>query len=206
MNIKNLFEKMYLARKMHIFLARRKIKNKDFSLLASNCIGGVIYNNLGLKFLSPTINLQIYSNDFIKFVLNLDKYLNEPINFVEPDNGIPVGMLDDIMIHFTHYRNNEEAAKKWEERKKRINKDNLYVILNDRDGVTEEQIRALSALDCKNICVFSSKKYNDLPYVYYLPKYQHDKCVGNLLKRSKLTGLREFEKCFDYVAWLNSSL
>ena len=36
---------------------RLRLKNKDFSILAPTCIGGVISHRLGLKFLSPTINL-----------------------------------------------------------------------------------------------------------------------------------------------------
>ena len=39
---------------------RTKLKNKDFSIICSNCIGGIIYNRLGQKFLSPTINLWMH--------------------------------------------------------------------------------------------------------------------------------------------------
>ena len=35
----------------------KRLKNKNFTLITNNCTGGVIYNRLGLKFLSPTIKL-----------------------------------------------------------------------------------------------------------------------------------------------------
>lgn len=206
MNIKSFIEKFYFIKKIHLIRARKKLTNKNFTLLASNCIGGIIYNNLGLKFLSPTINMQMLSNEFADFILNFDEYMKKEIKFIEPDKGIPVGMLGNMKIHFTHYKTNEEALEKWNERKKRINYNNIYVILNDRDGITEEQIRELGNTDFKNICVFTSKKYPNLPYTFYVPKYKNQKCIGNVLKKSRITGMREFETYFDYVSWLNSSI
>ena len=206
MNISNLVSNFYFFRKCHIKKARNRIQNKNFTLIASNCIGGIIYNNLGLRFNSPTINLQINSDEFVKLVLNLREYMQKEIKFIEPENGIPVGILGDVKITFTHYHTNEEALKKWNERKERINYDNLYIILNDRDGVTEKQIRESGNIKCKNICVFTSKDYKDIPYATFFKKYKNQECVGNVLKKSRLTGLRGFESDFDYVGWLNSDM
>ena len=36
------------------------------SIIASNCIAGEMYNDLGLKFTSPTINLFFREKDFLK--------------------------------------------------------------------------------------------------------------------------------------------
>lgn len=46
---------------------KNNIKNKDFTIFSSNCTGGVLYHDLGLEFLSPTINLYMNCEDFIKF-------------------------------------------------------------------------------------------------------------------------------------------
>lgn len=206
MSLINIINAIQFPKKIHIKNARKRIENKDFTLLASNCIGGLIYHNLGLKFLSPTINMQMYSNEFANFVLNLEEYLKKDIEFLEPDNGVPVGKLGDMTIHFTHYKTNEEALEKWNKRKSRINYDNLYILLNDMDGITEEQIRSLGNIRCKNICVFTAKKYDDIPYTYSFPCFDGRSHVGNVLKKSKITGLRFFEKNFDYVDWLNSDM
>ncbi|WP_294904625.1 DUF1919 domain-containing protein [uncultured Eubacterium sp.] len=205
MGLKDTISKFYFFPKLHIKDVRNRIENKDFTLLASNCMGGLIYHNLGLQFKSPTINLQICSNQFADFILNLDEYLKKDIEFIEPDNGVPVGKLGDMTIHFTHYKTNEEALEKWNKRKSRINYDNLYILLNDMDGITEEQIRALGNVKCKNMCIFTAKEYPDLPYTLYLPEFKNQECIGNIMKKSRLTGLRGFESKFDYVSWLNST-
>ena len=36
---------------------RRLLKNRDIPIISANCVGGVIYHDLGLAFNSPTINL-----------------------------------------------------------------------------------------------------------------------------------------------------
>ena len=73
------------------------------------------------------------------------------------------------------------------------------------DGITEEQIRALGNVKCKNMCIFTAKEYPDLPYTLYLPEFKNQECIGNIMKKSRLTGLRGFESKFDYVSWLNST-
>ena len=64
-----------------------KAKNDifTFSIICSSCIGGIIYHRLGLKFLTPTINLWFNQKDFIKFISNLQYYLDQKLNFVESD-------------------------------------------------------------------------------------------------------------------------
>ncbi len=71
----------------------------------------------------------------------------------------PIGKLDDIEIHFFHYKTNEEALKKWNERKKRINYDNLIVKFCDRDSATEEDIKNFAELNYKNKVLITAKQY-----------------------------------------------
>lgn len=52
---------------------RKTIKNRDFTLLPSNCIGGIIHHELG-RFNSPTINTRIDSFDSIRFVVDIYSY------------------------------------------------------------------------------------------------------------------------------------
>lgn len=54
---------------------RVKLFNQTPCIIASNCNGGIIYHDLGLKFLSPTINLFFYPQDYLKFIMNLDHYV-----------------------------------------------------------------------------------------------------------------------------------
>ena len=49
-----------------------RYKGKNPTIISCNCIGGIIYNELNLQFLSPTINLYMNCEDFIKFCENME--------------------------------------------------------------------------------------------------------------------------------------
>ena len=74
-------------------IERKKIKNKEFTILSNTCIGGIIYNDLGQRFLSPTINLYITPKDFVEFLENLDDYLSSEIEPVKSLLNYPIGKI-----------------------------------------------------------------------------------------------------------------
>lgn len=99
---------------------RKRLKNKNFTIISSNCIGGVLYHELGLKFLSPTINMYLRPNEFIKFCQNMRYYLScEPVYVEQSDFDYPVARLDDIYIFAVHYSDFLHFKTCWESRKKR---------------------------------------------------------------------------------------
>lgn len=70
----------------HIIIPRNRAKAKsigEVTLLCNNCLGGVIFHELNLKFLSPTINLWMYPSDFIKYCCKLPYYSNCQLVFVD---------------------------------------------------------------------------------------------------------------------------
>ena len=106
--------------------SRYKLKNKGISIISCNCIGGVMYHDLGLPFLSPTINLYFDPKDFLRYVKNLRYYNSLELENVTLMNDYPQGRLDDVLIHFLHYKTFDEAKICWEKRKKRICYDNIF--------------------------------------------------------------------------------
>lgn len=112
--------------KLYYSIARARLKNEDFTILCSTCLGGVIYHRLGKQFLSPTINLWMTQRDFIEFACNLKHYVSLKLNFIESNEETPVAMLGDIIIHFNHADSEEQAEQEWLRRKARINYDNIY--------------------------------------------------------------------------------
>ena len=97
-------------------------KNADFSIISNHCMGGIISHDLGLEFKSPTVNLKILPDDFIKFVENLEHYLFLPIEEkFETGISYPIGLLGDVTLYFVHYSSFEEAVKCWNRRKERVN-------------------------------------------------------------------------------------
>ena len=116
---------------------RSKLKNKDFTIIARDCVGGALYHQLKERFLSPTINLFFTLNDFNYFCLYLEDYISGELSESKEENiDYPVGLLKPrkgttdkaIKVHFMHYETFEMAYQKWEERKQRINWNNIYVI------------------------------------------------------------------------------
>ena len=197
-----------IYRRIHRFFLRKRLKNKNFTILAPTCIAGVMYHELGQKFLSPTINLWMYDKDFLKFVHNLKDYLSYDLRFVDGIDDTPTAYLNDILIHFNHYHSNEEAKQKWDERKQRVNYDNLFIIMADQpDGgvITHEDMLSLKDIPCKGKVVLSVKYYDDIDYIVHLPKDPEKDCV-NMYMFDKSPILKRFrwEREWDYVSWLNS--
>ena len=182
---------------------RSKLKNNNFSIICSNCIGGIIYHRLGLKFLSPTINLWMWQYDYLKFVLDLERYLSLELEFIESEYNYPVAKLGDITIYFNHYKTEKEAEESWNKRKQRINYDNLFLIMYDKDGLTEKDLEKLKDIKCKGKLVISNNKYKNLDYVINIPADMNNPETRYRLNKNKLTGIRKFEKYFDYINWLN---
>ena len=91
---------------------KKELKNKEFTILSCNCAAGIIYHRYDHPFLSPTINLWIEQNEFLKFVSNLDYYLSRELRFVDAGVGYPVAECGDIKIWFNHYTEEEDARQR----------------------------------------------------------------------------------------------
>lgn len=172
------------------------------TILSCECTGGIIYHNLGLPFNSPTINLFFSANDFIKFVTNLEYYLQQRLVFsTENHCSYPVASLDDITINFLHYNSIAEAKDSWERRAKRVDLERIYVITNDFELEKDNYTVFDNITNCRAKIMFTkfedeAKKPNRFllhrEQGGYLPRY-------SVLQRD---GFREFEKVFDYVEFL----
>lgn len=185
---------------------QRKLKNKDFSILCNNCVGGFISHDLGLKFNSPFVNLWIYPKDFIKFVNNIEFYQKCELKFIsEKDVNYPVALLDDIKIFFMHYENEEQAKQKWKERSKRINFNNLFIILVERDGCTYEDLKAFDKIKYKNKVCFTHKKYDDIKSSFYIKGFENDGEVGALYEYKKAITPKRYYDEYDYIKWFNGN-
>lgn len=195
-----------VCREIKKIMNRKKLKNKSFTLLTNNCLGGVIYHDLGLPFNSPLINLWMYPKDFIKFCSNLDYYLSIQIFFIK-ENGInyPVGKLDDITLYFQHYKSEKEANLKWENRKKRINFENMFIVLVEKDGCTYNDLANFDKLSFENKVVFTHRKYPKIFSSYQLIGFENDLEVGNLFKyQSKFSGKKYYDQ-FPFIDWFNKT-
>ena len=185
-------------------LKRKKLKNTTPTIISSNCNGEYWYYDMKLKFLSPTINLSFDMNDYVKMLENLHWYMEQPILPYEDNRfEFPTGMLGDIEIRFNHYKTFDEAVAKWEERKQRINWDNLFVIGIDGDNCSYETMRRFDVLPYENKVIFTHIPYPEIKSSYYIPGFERDEGVGVLLYFKKQFLVRRYLDDFDYVSFLN---
>lgn len=190
---------------------RKNLENNSPTLLCPNCLGGILFHDLGIRFNSPTINMMMMQKDFVKFVLNLQDFLNGSFEFFEhKTHKCPCAWLrtksgEQIVVHFTHYHSEQDALEKWYSRSKRIDYSNMFVCLMERDSLTRDEILALGQLSLKGLVVFTSQKYEDIPYALQIKEYEKDGEVGNLLKKNYLNGSRLYERYFDFVKWFNEA-
>lgn len=191
-----------LGADIHNKRLRARLTNDNFTILCPNCIGGTMYKKLGKKFLSPTINLWMTQRDFIKFVVNLKRYIEKDLVFSDTDKCYPVAMLGDIEINFNHYKTAQEAEEAWNRRKQRINYDNIYILMYYRDGYTIDEIREIEKAPCKNLVVLTAEPL-PLDYAQYI-KPRLDRINGDSFLDDNIWGTRTFEKQWDFVGWLNS--
>lgn len=127
------------------FMRRLFLKNRAFTIISDNCWGGFVYQRYNLQYRTPTIGLFFYPPDYIKFLERIEYYLSLDLVVVDrtksiyksikPERKYPVGILGDIEIQFLHYSTAEEAIKKWNDRKKRINLNNCLIKMSNRSSM-----------------------------------------------------------------------
>lgn len=185
-----------------------ELKFTDFTLITNNCSGGIIYNRLGLKFLSPTINLWFTDEDYLKFIYNLKEYIEQGVlSFVEQtEYRYPVGKLTapcgEIKIYFMHYKTYEQAEQKWYERCSRINYDKLYFIWELKPTSTKEQVEKFNNFNANNKLLFSMKINADSPYLEKVNSKQDYYDGLSFAYQSKFSVKRWLDEV-DYVSFIN---
>ena len=183
---------------------KKRLSNRNFTILCNNCVGGVILHELGERFNSPTVNLFFDAEDYIKFLEKLDYYLSQTLVEVQSDKDYPVAKLDDITIYFMHYPSFDEAKTIWEKRTARINRDNLYVILVQQNGCTEELLKKFDELPYMYKLALTARQTPEIKCSYYISgSEQPNGDVMDLCKyKGKFTGRRWIDD-YDYVGFLN---
>ena len=175
-----------------IYLKNKKI-SKNLTILSNTCIGGKLYNDYHEKLLSPTVDLYILPHDFVKFCNNLEHYLDleliEDFNEHIPSNFIST-KLGDINIYFSHSNYDFQYSKlKWNERKKRINFNNIVVICTDRNTICcnlhkcdKNVIEQFKKIPYKKI-MFCIDDYND-ESIAYLKSFKDEICCPEATRPS----------------------
>lgn len=208
---------VFLRRKLKTYFAVSDIKslrNKKFVIVSNNCFGGQAYQWLKLSYNTPFVGMFLYGPCYIKLLQNFDHYMLQDLKFVSetkyPDRPktYPVALLDDIELHFSHYKTEEEAQEKWYRRRARLlsesNKDNFFFVICDRERVDAKIIEKFHQLEFKNklsFAVFDIEGLSKTQHVNVFKKF-------NRHKRRTPNGKKMFKISFlyiDFVKWLNTN-
>lgn len=181
------------------FNARRKLTNHDFCIISNNCWGGRVYQDLGKPYNTPFVGLFLHSACYIKLLENLEYYLSVPLTFTGQSKYLeelkyPVGLLDDIEVHFMHYVSEQEAHEKWNRRLERMNWENLFVKACDRDYATEDHAKRFEALPYRKV-FFSAQPASKFKSHVWFKEFDRSPCVDR--------EMYVYKKYFDVTEWLN---
>lgn len=207
------FTKRKLRKTFEAFYSKRDIDvlgNKNFVIVSNNCWGGALYRWYKRSYNTPFVGLFLYGPCYMKLLSNFHYYMSLDLKFVKsskyPDREVtyPVALLGDIEIHFTHYKNEEEAKTKWERRTKRMLQekklDNYFFKICDRERVTKKHLLDFHELPYKNKVSFALDDHPELLGKHHVKVNESQKTkrnVPNGKKMFKLTFLY-----FDLNSWL----
>lgn len=205
----NPFQKIKSAvnKRQRFFINRslqRKLTNQGMTVISANCVGAFILHDLHQPFNSPFVNLYLSPQDFLRYLQNMDFYRTQPLTFVQTEKSYPVGKLADLEIHFMHYHSEQEANEKWQLRTSRMKLDNLFIMMTDRNGVTEKDIQLFDQLPFKNKVIFTHKPYPAFKSACYIKGFEKQNQVGHIFEFSGWNGKKYYDQ-FDYVKWFNQA-
>ena len=173
-------------------------------------MGGVLYEEFGIQKQSPTVGAYFFAEDYLRFLMNFEYYINLDLKFIDIDDSkqkdwivenknedCPIGVLDDIEIIFVHYNTKEQTYDKWTRRVKRINRDNLVFKFSYVNHATEEHLKQFDGMSLPGKKVmFVNQKNMGYKYGVYYPGFENDNQIYN----DTYFGNRYF----DVVTFLNS--
>lgn len=187
-------------------ILRKYVKEKNFCIFSNDCFGGEVYRWMELTFNTPFLGLMLMGPCYLKFLSDPKKYIAANLVFIDSshyslmnkfrasNNFYPLGLLDDIEIHFLHYTSCEDAFEKWNRRSKRIDFNNLRVKFSvDKDYSDSNLLHEFEKLQLSGSLSLSSYNYDFSRFNVQIP--------GNVLDAT--VTFRLSLKYFNLIGWLN---
>lgn len=149
-------------------------------------------------------------DDFIIFCNHLQAYLDtDLIEDKNTDKEFPVGRLTnefgEIHIYFMHYHSFNEAKDKWNERKKRVDYEKIYVIAQIEGELDEDKVQKFNSIPYKNKVLLSKSPNNrDQENIIYLRAMNRSGyMIGDVLHYKTMISVKRQFNEFDYISFLN---
>ena len=187
---------------------RNTLCNTDFTIISNDCTAGCVYKDLKVRTNTVTRNFYFNADDYIKFCQNLDFYLSlvpEQYKGEYQDEGSQYLMasLGDLKLFLVHIPSIEDAQKEWKRRRERINKNNIFFLMNDRNFCTEKQIKEFDELPYKNKICFTHIPYNQYKSTFYITGSEKKPFLDPITNYVHFWWIKRYYDQFDFVDWLN---
>lgn len=185
---------------------RKKLKNTDFTIISNNCWGGKCYEYYGLIKQSPTVGMYFFADDYIRFIIDLEKYLSMDLEIISADKSkyynelerrgqldVPIGILGDIEVIFLHYNNPEIVLNKWKRRVQRINWKNIIYKFSYMNGCNDSLLSEYEKFVVdKKAFVFVPKRYQQYKNSIVIPGNQNGEIVNDTFYWNKYFDVTRF--------------
>lgn len=193
-------------------MRRKRLNNTNFTIIANNCWAGVCYEYFGLQKTSPTIGMYFFPDEYLRFLNDIHRYLDEELTVVNSKESryrdelyrrgqeeVLIGILGDVEMVLLHYKSSQLAKEKWDRRVKRINWDNIIYKFSYMNGCTDSHIHLF-----EEICTRKRIKHFE-----FVPKdfVEYDNAYVIPVKKGEQISNDTFywNKYFDVVEFLNGS-
>ena len=178
-------------------LKRIGLENRDFSILANNCWGGIVSRDRRLPYNSPTCGTYFFSKDYLRFLSDVHRYLETELEELPVRESryaeelislhgeeVVLGRMDDVEVVLLHYPTFAEAKEKWDRRKKRIRWDNLLVKYSDQNGFVPEDFETFRALPFRNRLFLTTNPEYRSEFTRVIPDKWHEGYAVDDIKSS----------------------
>lgn len=176
---------------------RAGLTNRDFSILANNCWGGMIYRDRRLPYLSPTCGTYFFSKDYLRFLSDPHRYLAMELEEVPVKESayaeeliathgenVVIGRMGDAEVVLLHYPTFAEAKAKWDRRKERIHWDNLLVKYSDQNRFEPEDFETFRRLKYPNKLFLTTNPDYKSDFTVVIPDEWHEGYAVDDIKSS----------------------
>lgn len=213
--IKSLSEVIHKSRRLAWKITQRaRFHNEHFCIISQNCIGGVMYHDLGLEFTSPFINCLVKGDNMVRLCSEPERYLSMKPCIERFEESLayprhPILRLGDVEVHFPHTDNGEQALAAWKRRVTRIPGGAKIIVATSWD-LNEDllAIEALRRLPLRKV-IFVDRPELSGENCVLIPErlaIRNEEGAPNVLVASPDRPWQQvFEQCFDFVKWLNGA-
>lgn len=192
-----------------------QIYEKDISIIAEACYGGVLGKRLFLPMNSPFVNVLVgeKQGDYLKLLSQLDRYMAMSPQIRENNYELckrefrlqhPQLWYDHILLNGFHFESTMNFFEVWEKRRSRYNKEKkiVFAVLHN-----EEDVEKFKQLECKNKIAFfpwesDSEDIVEVPFpleeAYKRHSYGYTSYINNVF-----IGEGKIFQCMDVFKLLN---